>query len=142
MSLLGSFGDYESPLAKLVAERGVTISSKYIGRSDDPMWRGSDKWNSTLRYQGRRLTVPFHMGPGLGGREPSAADALSALVSDTTGYENARSFEEWAGDLGFDSDDPSKEREARKVYRAVERQAPKVRAFLGDDFDLFAAAEH
>jgi hypothetical protein len=45
-----------------------------------------------------------------------------------------RSFTE----LGYDSDS----RKAEKTYKACEKIAKDLRRLLGDDFDVFASAEH
>jgi hypothetical protein len=102
----------------------------------DPEWKPTYAWSVTLTYQGRKLTTPFFTGELAG--EPTAADVLSCLISDTMSYENAGSFEAWAPEYGYDPDS----RKAEAIYRACERQAPRVRRFLGDDFDEFAQLEH
>jgi hypothetical protein len=76
------------------------------------------------------LTVPFYMGAAHTS-EPTAADVMTCLASDASSYENARSFEDWASDLGYDTDS----RSAEKVYKACERITAKLRVLLGDDFD-------
>jgi hypothetical protein len=78
------------------------------------------------------MVVPFGMGSA-NTEEPDAADVLNCLASDASGYENARSFEEWASELGFDADS----RKAERTYREVERQAQQLRAFLGSEYDAY-----
>src|SRR5262249_20478447 len=89
---------------------------------------GSDPWTVVLRYKGRRMTVPFYMGPALA-REPNAEDVMEALCSDASSAEN--SFENWCGDYGYDTDS----RRAERTYQAVQKQTAKLRRLLGDDFD-------
>lgn len=81
-----------------------------------------------LRYRGRQLTIPFSQGYGLSG-EPTAADVLNCLASDSASVENARSFEEWASELGYDPDS----RKAEKTFKVCETQADKLKKFLGND---------
>lgn len=108
------------------------------GGNKGPSWIDqSHPWRVTLVYRGRRLSTDFFQGMGHE-KEPTAADVLSCLLSGVTSVENARSFEEWCGDLGFDTDS----RKAEQMYKACEAMVPKLRRFLGDDFDLFASAEH
>jgi hypothetical protein len=38
-------------------------------------------------------------------------------------------FEEWAADLGYDPDS----RKAEKLFKTCEKQAGRLRSFLGDD---------
>ena len=76
-----------------------------------------------------RLTTYFSMGYGHHGAEPSAFEVLSCLASDAASIENARSFEDWAADLGWDADS----RKAEKCFKACEHSAKRLKAFLGDD---------
>ena len=93
-------------------------------------FRDSTPWKVTLRMAGRSLTVPFYTGPAIT-REPSAADVLECLLDDSSSFENASSFEEWAEEFGYDTDS----RKAERTYKAVEAQAKKLRRFLGDDYE-------
>ena len=76
------------------------------------------------------LTVPWRQGLGITD-DPDAVSVLDALASDAATVENARSFEEWADELGYDPDS----RKAERIYRQVEEQAAALRDFLGEDFD-------
>lgn len=127
-----------SELETFCDERGVTIECSYY--SEPPPWdaRDMDGWKCRLRYQRRSLTVPFWMGRGHHGAEPTAGDVLGCLILDATGYENARDFEDWCSEYGYDTDS----RKAERIYKAVKASAPKIRRFLGDDFEAFAAKEH
>lgn len=107
----------------------IRASARY-GAPENPEFRDCHPWTVTLRYQGRQMTVPFYMGPALC-HEPTAREVLECLASDACGVENARSFEEWADDLGFDPDS----RKAERTFRACERQTAKLRRLLGDAFD-------
>jgi hypothetical protein len=110
------------------AERALSNPSM-----DDPTWE-ADHWSVTLRRAKRgdlpaaRMTVSFSMGIGHGGKHPSTDDVLDSIASDAAGFENAQSFEDWAADYGFDTDS----RKAERIFRAVEREAKRLRAFLGD----------
>lgn len=100
--------------------------------TDKPEWAdfGAYWYAVTLRRKGRQLTVPFGMGEALT-REPTAEDVMECLLSDASGYINARGFEDWASDYGYDTD-------SRKVYRTyeqIEKQTDKLRRFLGTGFD-------
>ena len=82
----------------------------------------------TLRHDGRQMTLYFSQGYGISG-EPTAADVLNCLASDSSSVENARSFEDWASDLGFDPDS----RKAEKIFKVCEKQAERLKKFLGED---------
>lgn len=125
-----------SELSALCESRKVRAVVKYGVKGPIPEWASKgpqQPWTVTLHYNGRRLTVPFFSTS-----EPTPADVLGCLLSDTSSVENARSFEEWASDLGFNDDS----RTAEQTYKACKRIALKVRRFLGDDLETFGAAEH
>ncbi len=62
---------------------------------------------------------------------PTASDVLDCLASDASTMDNARSFEEWAGDLGYDEDS----RTAERTFKVCEKQAEDLRALLRDAYD-------
>ena len=82
------------------------------------------------------MTVPFYTGPGWS-REPDLDDVMECLCSDAVGVINATCFEEWADDLGFDSDS----RRAEATYRQVQRQTEELRRLLGDDFERIVLSD-
>lgn len=82
----------------------------------------------TLRRPGKQMTLYFSQGYGISG-EPTAADVLNCLASDSSIVENARSFEDWASDLGYEPDS----RKAEKIFKTCEKQAERFKKFLGDE---------
>ncbi len=84
----------------------------------------------TLGEDGDTMTVPWKQGLGLTS-DPEAHEVLESLLSDAATVENVETFEDWANELGYDPDS----RSAEAIYREVETQAAKLRAFLGDDYD-------
>ena len=64
---------------------------------------GSRHWRVTLRAERRRLTIYFSQGPAIE-HAPTAEDVLDCLANDAAGYDNARSFEEWCNEYGYDTD--------------------------------------
>ena len=124
----------EAPAMPFTPE-DVTITTRRVDTSPymDP---DMDHWKVTLHYQGRRMTVPFSMGYGLGGRTPTVRDVMPCLVIDTVHLENTAGLEDWARDIGYDPDSLK----ARRIYRACQREAKQFRALFGDD--LPAAMGH
>lgn len=124
-------GDGEESTPKVTAE---------ISYNDVPYNSGFPDANGymvTLRYRGRKMKTPYYMGPAIG-REPTAHDVMTSLALDAASYDNARGdFEEWAREYGYDLDDPDQRRKTKRTFRAVEREAKKLREFLGDDYDDF-----
>jgi hypothetical protein len=91
-----------------------------------------DHWRCKLRRAGppsARMTIYFSMGFGLKGAEPTLAEVLDCLASDAAGVENAQGFEDWAGEYGYDSDS----RKAERTFRVCEKQAERLKQFIGDD---------
>lgn len=110
----------------------ATVESAYA-----PGWASDDRpardwYRVTLQMDGRRMTVPFGMGPALR-REPDVGDVLECLLSDASGIENTRGFEDWASDYGLDTDS----RRAERDYGLVQDQTVDLRAFLGDKYDAY-----
>jgi len=90
---------------------------------------GTMSYTVTLRYRGRRMTVPYFCGPLCG--EPSIADVLYCVLMDSGSVENARSFEEWCSEFGYDTDS----RKAERIYNGCCRQRDKVQFLLWDMYD-------
>ena len=95
--------------------------------SDADWMRSATHWKVTLRCRRRQLSTYFSQGPAIA-KEPTAEDVLDCLASDAASVETAGSFEEWARELGFDTDS----RKAEKTYAVCERQAGKLRDLIND----------
>lgn len=120
---------------RFVNEHNVRAVVEY--GEPNPDWdHEHNGWRVTLLFGRRRMTVPFYTGLAISG-EPTVADVLECLALDASGYENARSFEEWCAEYNYDTDS----RSAERTYRQVEQQTDKLRKFLGDKFgDLLREA--
>ena len=97
----------------------------------------NDEWSRTarhfkvvLRCQGRQLTTHFSQGSAHT-QEPTAADVLDCLASDSAGIENARSFEDWCGEYGYDTDS----RKAERIFKVCERQAESLKRLLNGQYE-------
>jgi hypothetical protein len=115
----------------LVSRWGVQIESTSTDTNPSaPDWKDANHYRVTLRTRTprRQLSTYFSQGYGITG-DPTASGVLSCLVSDAAGVDNARSFEEWASDYGFDADS----RKAERTFKACQEQARKLRAFLGTE---------
>jgi len=125
-----------------LSELAKNVSIKINGDARLP-WDKRDEWQQnsngyscTLAYKKRRMKLDFFMGSAIA-HPPTSSDVLDVLLSDASTVENASSFEDWAGELGYDVDS----RTAEKIYRAVSRQTQKLRDLLGDDYQAFLEAE-
>lgn len=116
-------------LQNFVKENGIRLSCEWADRN--PNMDDSDRMNNykcRLTHKGRSMTLYFSMGLALT-REPSVEDVLDCLASDSAGFENNDSFEDWCGEYGYDTDS----RRAERTYKAIERQSEKLRKLLGED---------
>ena len=59
-------------------------------------------------------------------QSPNLTDVIHCVVQDTLGYDDARDFEDWAENCGYDPDS----RKAYKVWEACAEQARKFRQLL------------
>jgi hypothetical protein len=98
-------------------------------QSSDGSWWNHNAYKLRLSYDGRTMTVPWKAGFGITG-PPTADDVMESLALDAAGFDNTRSFEDWADDYGYDTDS----RKAERIYKAVQTQSDKLARFLGDDY--------
>lgn len=120
-------------LTEFISDHNISMDCEKTGSNPnmDSMPEGSCHYRCTF-FAGERMRgpfeVPFSRGPALEG-EPTAEDVLDCLASDASGVENARNFEEWASEYGYDTDS----RKAERTYNIVREQAKQLRGFLGSD---------
>ena len=118
-----------SELEKLCQTKNLVANFR-SGEAEGEGWDEANyNWRVALRYQGRKYECDYFGGAAV--ENPTAADVVYSLCSDVRSHEN----DEY-GELFEDSS------EAIKFYKSLEIEAPKIRAFLGDDFDEFTEAEH
>lgn len=117
---------------------GRKLSTPYHMGSAFWRWKRSGKWGEAGERVNEYAPV-LRAGRGLSlwGEEvirdrsepipPELADVLNSLRLDAEGIENARNFEEWAGEYGYDTDS----RKAEETYRDCQKMAGKLARFLG-----------
>jgi hypothetical protein len=118
-------------LKQFIGRESITIESQMVDRnpnmdSSDRMDHYKCKLSRRFGNVQRAMTVYFSMGLALC-REPTVEDVLDCLASDASTVDNAKSFEDWCSELGYDTDS----RKAERTYRACERQREKLMQFLG-----------
>lgn len=125
-------------LSKLAEQVSIRINgnARMANAKMDEWQKGAQDYSLTLGYKGRKMTLNYFQGCGIK-TDPTSRGVLDCLLSDASGADNARSFEEWASEYGYSNDS----RKAEKVYRAVERQTIKLKSLLGADYDTFLEAE-
>lgn len=114
-------------LNDFIAQHGITADVQYGAPADTrTIGERMTPWSVAIEStEGAFLVVPFFTGEA--GGVPTARDVLECLALDAAGYENARHFEDWADEYGYDTDS----RSAEQTYRAVETQSVNLRAQLG-----------
>ena len=94
--------------------------------------RDMDHWRVVLRLkaktQTRSFSTFFSMYRGYNGATPDADTVLDCLASDASAVENTSGFEDWADEVGYSTDS----RTAERIYKALQRNAKRLRAFLGE----------
>jgi len=79
--------------------------------------------------KGRKSFSTYYSIGSLNTEAPDLAEVLHSLASDMAGFENARDFEDWASEYGYDSDS----RRAERTFRSIETQSNKLKTFLGEE---------
>ena len=122
----------EVTLKARIARDNVRAEATMTDKPEWSDWEDAYWYSVTLRRKRRQMTTPFGTGYGWD-REPDAEDVLESLLSDASGIENARSFEDWADEYGYDTDS----RKALATYELTRDQTAKLRRFLGDDYQSY-----
>ena len=121
-------------LAEFIETNALTFSMKQ--KASNPHFKGDPHLTRHfLCYIGKpgmiqddQMHVPFSQGSAHT-KPPTLEDVLDCLASDSAGVENARSFEDWAAEYGYDTDS----RKAEKTYCLCRDQAEQLKALLGPD---------
>lgn len=117
--------------AKFIADTGVTMTSKHAGQTREDRGTLRDDWRVRLECQGRQMRLKYSQGSGWNGKPPILSDVLECLASDAATIENSNGFEDWASDLGFDTDS----RKAETSYKQCQKQTDDLRRLFDTHFD-------
>ena len=114
------------------AELTFTCEKQGSNPNMTDMPQGSTHWLCTLSRSDKSMAVPFSMGPAHTS-PPTLSGVLECLRMDSSATDTD-SFEEWADDLGYDSDS----RKAERIYNTCVQQGAELKALLGEGlFGLF-----
>lgn len=108
----------------------VTLTAERVDANPNMPDFDGQHYKVTLRYKGRRMTLPYSLGWGFK-NEPTADQVMETLMMDA--LPEGTTFEEWARDLGYNPDS----RWAERTFKAVVRQTARTKKFLGADFDVW-----
>jgi len=138
-----------SGMGEMCRELGLKLETVPTTRPAVTDWdKAARHYMCTLTRGQNTMKFPFSMGSGLlwsvpGGhtnseswhrvlRPPLLEDVMECLISDAETAENARSFEDWATDLGYDVDS----RKHYDIYQAVVKQKEAFKELLGENVYL------
>lgn len=122
-------------------DRGIVFKATRIakrpGNGDPGEWgAGARHFRCTFTRRGVVVRVYFSQGSGHT-EDPTLAEVLWCLQSDFYGTDET-TFEDWARDLGYDTDS----RKAEEIFHAVKRQRVRMARILDrEDFAALAALE-
>ena len=100
--------------------------------------REANKWQVTVSYKGRSMTINYFTGQGYKGN-PVAYDVLYSLFSDALTAETTNDVADFLVEFGY-CDKAESVREGSKVYNAVIEEAKKFKELLGEDYDYLMDA--
>lgn len=120
-----------------IRKNHIRLTDNDIQFVDRNPYMADDNWQAhhykitlraTINGKRKQYTTYFSQGYGID-HDPRPEDVLDCLASDASGVDNARNFEDWASEYGYDTDS----RKAEIVYRNCERESWKLVKFLGRD---------
>lgn len=104
---------------EVVEDRGVLTS--------DDNWQHYAYTLKLTSGEDESMLTPWMQGLGHGGKVIDVAEVVDSLISDVWGYQVAGSFEDWAGEYGYDTDS----RKAEKSYNEIGAMADDVIRVMG-----------
>ena len=119
-------------LQQFIAEQQLEMSVFPVKRNPHTDVQMPRNFECTITMVGRGnhepMTVYFSQGSAHK-KNPTLAEVLDCLASEASGVDNARSFEDWASEYGYDLDS----RKAERTYQICKKQAQELKALLGQD---------
>jgi hypothetical protein len=118
-----------NPIETFIADHGITMQvSRASANPNMPDTSCTQHWTCVIRCEDRTMTVPFSQGSAYT-QEPTIQDVLKCLHMDAVGMLNTYNFDQWADELGLDTDS----RRAYAAYEAIVRQSAELETLLGDE---------
>lgn len=121
-------------IAEFIKTNQLNMSATRVpGRTD----RSASDWDKSARHfvchiwqegfgNQERLTLQYSQGSAHT-KNPTLPEVLDCLAMDASSVDNARNFEDWCSELGYDTDS----RKAEGVYDACIAQAAELKRLLG-----------
>ena len=117
----------ETTYPGFLATRGIEFEIlKSEPSTNKSMPTGSTTYHCVFKLDGRKLSLPFHQGPGIADA-PNAVRVLETIAGDArTGL---MSFREFCSDLGYDEDS----RSSYATWEACRKVAEDLEKLLGEE---------
>lgn len=124
--------DTKKAINNILSKAGYTftVANKGLGRMNEADERDMNKWSAAFKDSKTHSAVVFDYYTGTGLQEdgkpvpPCAADVLYCLLNDRSAV--GQTFEQWAGNYGYDTDS----RAAERIYNACIVNANKLDAIF------------
>lgn len=118
-------------LDQLIEDLGITLEL-YDSDEPPPGWAARSYRAVLIREEDdATFSLQTQFSTGASVKKVTVRDVMSCLIQDYYSVEWTSSFEEWAEDLGYDTDS----RSSLKTYQEVCKSAKKLEAFLEDHID-------
>ena len=106
----------------------VIVNPIYVGKDNKDGWE-CFKWDVGIHYGRNVMEIPYYMGLGLAGIEPSLEDVMTSLSLDS--LSTNMSFDDFCSEFGYDNDSIK----ALKLYEQCKEDDVRLRKLFGEDYD-------
>jgi len=120
--------------AAFAKKYGITLTSRQVDSNPLMVSRDADwadtasHYRVTLRRGAKTMSTYFSLGSAHT-RPPNIPDVLETLAIDAGAVMEGQSFEDWAGNYGYDVDS----RQAYQTFQNVQKIARQLQRLLGDE---------
>ena len=120
-------------MTEFLKKHGITMTAARTNSNPNfdakDMWaHSSTHWFCLFSMGDSGFQTFFSQDSGHRGKAPLARDVMNCLISDSSSVQG-RSFEDWASDMGYDTDS----RKAERTYDIIVRQSKNLKLFLGKE---------
>lgn len=116
-------------IESFIKEHSIEFACKRVDSRPDELMGERKMRHFHCRISRETRSFSFYFSQGSAHTEdPTLADVLDRMASDSSGFDSSQSFEEWAKEYGYDADS----RKAEKTFRAVRRQSDQLKRVLGE----------
>lgn len=107
-------------------------TGEHVRASDDDGKWEHHEYKVVIRWQGRMMRSTFSQGMAYAKDNVDVGELLSSLAEDYLSGQD-QTFEEWAGDYGYDTDS----RKAYAIYEALKENRKRMDRVFGDEVGNF-----